>query len=122
MKSKKRSRLHIREGEISPFSTHKGITMSNILVMRLVTGEDMIGDVMLITDSYTVKNPATLMLHPNGQSVAMVPSTMFSNNNETISITKDKILFSYKPSTEILNTYNQKFGSGLIVAGPQLLV
>ena len=97
--------------------------MSNVLVMRLVTGEDVIGDVTMITEIYNVKNPATLMLHPNGQSVAMVPTAMFSGNaTETVSIHRDKILFSYKPSTEILNTYNQKFGSGLIMAGPQLLI
>ena len=96
--------------------------MSNIQVVKLTTGEDIIGDVkeseidgrgFLVIDK-----PAIIMMMPKPGSetefgVGLAPYAPFAKEQK-VPIFPTHIVSLYEPETDLLNAYNAKFGSGLI--------
>jgi len=83
------------------------MSKSNVCFIKLVSGEELIGDVRFISsidhgdpiigDPMVIKNPVALMMHPE-KGLIMVPWIPYS-----------------KPAHQILNAYNEKYGSGLVI-------
>ena len=103
----------------------------NVKLLRLKSGEDIIADVTLVDTEDTIKieNPAVLM--PMGQqqqggqmSMGFGPWAPFADQKE-FEIPRDWLVFIPTPCKDLLNQYNQKFGSGIVVpdmkVGKQLL-
>ena len=102
----------------------------NVKLLRLKSGEDVIADVTLVDTEDTIKleNPAMLM--PTGQSqggqvqMGFGPWAPFSEDKK-FEIPRDWVVFISKPGKDLLNSYNQMFGSGIVVPdarfGKQLL-
>ena len=104
--------------------------MMNVKLLRLKSGEDVIADVTLVDTEATIKleNPAILMPmgDPKGGQMQMGfgPWAPFSDQKE-FEIPRDWLVFISTPGKDLLNQYNQMFGSGLVVpdmkVGKQLL-
>ena len=103
--------------------------MINVKLLRLKSGEDIIADVTLVDteDTIKVENPAILM--PMGDkggqmSMGFGPWAPFSDDKE-FEIPRDWIVFISTPGKDLINSYNQMFGSGIVVPnmkiGKQLL-
>ena len=104
--------------------------MMNVKLLRLKSGEDIIADVTLVDteDTIKVENPAMLM--PTGQQqgghmqMGFGPWAPFSDD-KTFEIPRDWLVYISTPSKDLLNSYNQMFGSGIVVPdmkiGKQLL-
>lgn len=103
----------------------------NVKLLRLKSGEDIIADVTLVDteDTIKVENPAILM--PMGQQqqggqmqMGFGPWVPFADQKE-FEIPRDWLVFISTPSMDLLNSYNQMFGSGIVVpdmkVGKQLL-
>ena len=103
----------------------------NVKLLRLKSGEDIIADVTLVDTEDTIKieNPAQIM--PMGQqqqggkmSMGFGPWAPFSDDKE-FEIPRDWLVYISTPSKDLLNSYNQMFGSGIVVpdmkVGKQLL-
>lgn len=89
-----------------------------ILVTKLISGEEIIGDVT-IDDRYTIKDPCALQMVPsrgNPEQAAMmlVPVAMHLDSH-SITVKEEHVLWSNKPINELYNQYNSAFGSGLVV-------
>ena len=98
----------------------------NVRMLKLVTGEDVIGNVSRNGGKYIVKKPATLQFGPgpDGQiQVGIAPYPPLGEEKGEIDIPASSVVLEYAPKLEISNIYNQAFGSGLIVANqlPQLI-
>ena len=103
----------------------------NVKLLRLKSGEDIIADVTLVDTEDTIKleNPAMLMPipgHAHGGQVAMGfgPWAPFSDDKQ-FEIPRDWLVYISTPNMDLLNQYNQMFGSGIVVpdmkVGKQLL-
>ena len=95
-----------------------------VKLLRLKSSEDIIGDVVSENSEYiTVSNPAMLMPvgDPRGGNVQMglAPWLPFSDQKE-IDFPRDWVLVVADAVQDIVNNYNQVFGSGIVV--PQVNV
>tara|TARA_X000000368_G_scaffold110881_1_gene86284 strand:- start:3169 stop:3519 length:351 start_codon:yes stop_codon:yes gene_type:complete len=96
--------------------------MSNIQIVKLTTGEDIIGDV---TESeidgrgfLVIEKPAIIMMMPKPGSetefgVGLAPYAPFAKDAK-VPVFPAHVVSLYDPSKEMLNSYNKQFGSGLI--------
>lgn len=91
-----------------------------VLITRLLTGEEILGEVVDGTDPHVtrVKNPTLIAASPNPKSgnvdIHMAPYTPLSEN-KFIELRTSLILCQYAPVTEVVNKYNSMFGSGIIL-------
>ena len=95
-----------------------------VKLLRLKSSEDIIGDIVSENSEYiTVSNPAMLMPvgDPRAGNVQMglAPWLPFSDQKE-IDFPRDWILVITDAVQDIVNNYNQAFGSGIVV--PQVKV
>ena len=86
--------------------------MANVSLIKLVSGEEVIADIKESQGGLELKSPAALMLTQEG--LAMIPFVPYAEGN--ITIKQESVMFVAKPINELLNTYNQKYGSGLVLA------
>ena len=93
----------------------------NLKLMRLKSGEDIVVELLDGKESQhhiVVKNPAMLVPMNERPGAAMqmglMPWMPFSASKE-YEIPKDWIIVITEPLQDIVNNYNQVFGSGIIV-------
>lgn len=94
--------------------------MDNVIVIRLVNGEEVVADASRSSEisGVVLKNPAALVVQAGRDgrpSVGLADYLMFSEKKE-ITISDEHILFSYEPNTDIKNAYSTSFGSGIVLA------
>ena len=87
--------------------------------MKMVTGEDIISDVEEKEDKYILTNPAKIAMVPHneegGVGIALIPWLMiFSSHTQEIS--KNHVLLTDDPDTDLANGYSSQFGSGIVTA------
>lgn len=92
-----------------------------IQILKLITGEEIIGDCLTSELSVTIKEPCALQLYPSRSNpeqpvMALVPYAAYTENH-CIDIDMDKIIWMEKPLKELYNKYNDAFGSGIQLAG-----
>jgi len=99
--------------------------MSNVQLIGLVSGEQIIAKVELVGDIYTIKNPAIIVPVGKGE-LGLAPWLPYTTVDQTgAMISKERVMFVLTPQPELANNYNENFGSGLIipdktVAAPKL--
>lgn len=89
----------------------------SIVVFKLVSGEEMIGEVFNTFDKVEeIKNPAVVMLQrtEQGMGVALMPYMPYCDGN--IEFNKHSIVATGEPSQNMVNEYNRIFGAGIQVA------
>jgi hypothetical protein len=90
----------------------------NVKLMRLSTGEDLIGDVIEQSgDTVTIENPCIVYLsqNPNGgpANLGMTRWMPYAENKEFVLDNKYIVTYA-NPVEELSKQYDQVFGSGLI--------
>ena len=89
-----------------------------VKILRFLNGEEVIGQITETKGEYTVKNGAVIV--PVGeQQLGMVPWLPHAEDN-TITVDESKVVFVFKPLTDLANQYNTNFGSGLVVPNNQV--
>jgi hypothetical protein len=99
--------------------------MANIKIIKLLTGEELIGDIEDKGLSYSVKNAVLIALvpsrnNPQQPSIGLGPWLPYAEN-EPVMISKQSIVYEAKPVKEMINNYNSIFG-GIITPPKTLLV
>ena len=101
--------------------------MSEILIVRLFTGEQILGDVDLNHSAthIKVKHPTIIQAGPNPRTgqvdVHMAPLLTLAEEKE-VEIARASLMFHYTPVVDIKNKFNQLFGSGIVLADPSALL
>ena len=95
------------------------MTVGTIKLLRLKSGEDIIGDVVGENSEYLiVKNPAMLMPVGDGRGgsvqIGLTPWMPFSSTKD-FELPREWVLITTEPAQDIVNNYNQAFGSGIVV-------
>ena len=95
------------------------MTVGMIKLLRLKSGEDIVGDIIGENSEFLiVKNPAMLMPVGDGRGgsvqIGLTPWMPFSEAKD-FEVPRDWVLITTEPALDIVNNYNQAFGSGIVV-------
>ncbi len=90
-------------------------------ILKLISGEEVIGDYEERDGKHFIGKPAKLVLYPDGEG-GLVPSIMpwipFSDEDEVEIKAECIMLRPMEPAQDIRNEYNQSFGSGFVDTTP----
>ena len=99
---------------------------SNIKLVRLLSGEDLLGDVLDNNEKHVVmKNVVRVVVIPNKANpdqpgVAFAPFSHWTKDIE-LEINKATVLTTMTPIVEFVNQYNATFG-GLVVPDNKIIL
>lgn len=92
-----------------------------VMIVRLINGDELIGQCEDVHNGVRIKEPAQIHLAMNPQTgkinVGFLPYAHLLKENY-IHLKSDHILYIGEPVQDAYNQYNTMFGSGLVVAGP----
>jgi hypothetical protein len=94
--------------------------MNDVLIARIISGEEIIANLSISDEIVSLKNPAVVIIQAgsNGRpSVGLADYLMLADKKE-IQISLTHILCIYEPNSEVKNAYNSAFGSGIVIAKP----
>lgn len=102
----------------------------SILSLRLVNGDDVVGDVSFdeISNEYVVENPVQLIVVPNGSvkepSFGFVPYPIHADRPSKfiLKFSKSHVILSCELASEFVNQYNSMYGSGIITPSKGIVV
>ena len=99
-----------------------------ILALKLVTGEDVLGEVESESETELVlTNPVGIAVvrGPDGKpSVGFAPFPIHAEQKTgaTVALSKKNVVYSYVPAQDFVNNYNSIFGSGIVVPPTKTLI
>lgn len=88
----------------------------NVKVFKLINGEDLIAEVQENADSFTVKNPASIVMQQTerGVSVALAPYMPYATGD--LILYKTGLTACGTPDVQMVNEYSRIFGTGIQIA------
>ena len=87
--------------------------MSDIKLLKLKSGEELIGDVTVVGDSVTIAHPCQIM--PTQDGLGFTPWPTLSKHGP-VTITKDWVICITDPIDAARDGWNSKFGSGIVLS------
>ena len=98
----------------------------NIQVFKLTSGEDVLGELVNTSSTYSIKNPVGIAVvrGQNGQpNVGLTPFPLHAEQKKdvVVEIPTTSVVYSYVPAEDFINNYNQIFGSGIVLPSKQLI-
>ena len=96
--------------------------MIDVKLIRIVTGEEIIAEVLSETDdTITVQNG--LVVLPSAQGVGFAPwATVISKDEPEITVKKTFIVYIAAVQDDVAQKYNEMFGSKLVTPSPKKLI
>ena len=90
-----------------------------IKILKLLTGEEIIGDVE-VGELTVISKPCLLQLVPSRSNpeqpmMALVPYAPYSKNHK-IKVSREFVVWVEDPVEELYNQYNSIFGTGIVVS------
>ena len=96
--------------------------MSNVKILRLITGEDVIAKVEENDQGLSLNKPFVIIPHQQGPGKPVqLMMTLYSpySKSNSVTIKNDKVISMVEPKEEILSSYQQNTSS--IVTAPGLI-
>ena len=99
-----------------------------IYAMKLITGEELIGEVEMETEiKMVIKNPLGIAIvrGKDGQpNVGFAPFPIHAEqkSDSTIALKREHIVYCYVPAEDFIKNYDQIFGAGIILPGQQQII
>lgn len=95
-----------------------------IKIVKLISGEEVIGEVTETNDSITIKKPCVLQIvpsrtNPEQPAMGLFPYASYVDNH-TITLKEQNVVWKEDPVKELYNQYNSIFGNGLVVASGKI--
>lgn len=89
-----------------------------IKVIRLVNGEELIGKYSEAPTHVTLDKVGVVQMIPTqkGVNIGLFPFAPYAEE-DSFEFSHDHIVTTFTPATDLLNNYNQMFGSGIQIAG-----
>lgn len=89
----------------------------NISCIKTITGEDLIGEIILGEDNIIIEDPCVVVVVPTSQnqySVGLAPFMPFAATKK-FSYLKEHVVLFYDAAAELKNEYNRITGKGIII-------
>ena len=100
----------------------------NILALKLVTGEEVIGELESESESeFVLVNPVGIEVVRNKQTgepqvgFSQFPIHSDQKTGATVALAKKHVVYSYTPAEDFITNYDQIFGAGIIVPKQQII-
>lgn len=99
-----------------------------IYAMKLITGEEVIGEVESHTDiEMVIKNPLGIAIVRGKDGTPNVGFSPFpihaeQKSDSTIAFKLEHVVYYYVPAEDFVKNYDQIFGVGLILPGQQQII
>jgi len=99
-----------------------------IIVLKLITGEEVLGEVESQSETeYVLVNPVGIAVvrGKDGQpSVGFAPFPIHAEQktDATVALAKKNVVYSYVPAEDFITNYNQIFGSGIVLPPTKQLI
>ena len=96
--------------------------MINVKLLRIVTGEEVIAELVSESDStITVKNG--LVVLPTQGGVGFAPwATVIDDNKPEITLSHNHVVYMAEVSEDVTKKYNELFGSKLVTPNEKKLI
>jgi|TARA_R110001583_G_scaffold47005_1_gene147226 hypothetical protein len=96
--------------------------MIDVKLLRIVTGEEVIAELLSETeDTITVQNGLAVL--PTNNGVGFAPwATVISKDNPEITISKTHLVYVAEVQEDVCKKYNEMFGSKLITPDSKKLI
>lgn len=78
--------------------------MSEVRVLKLVTGEELVGNIVTNADSYNIKDPLIIFVQTDGQ-LGMMHFAPYMNLDGDFTINKAHVVYSMPPSRGLKNSF-----------------
>ena len=98
--------------------------MQDVKLLRLSTGEDVIAKIGENDQGISLKNPFVIIPQQKGpgQPIQLIMSLYNAfGKNDTVTVSKDKIVFTTEPKDEILKSYQQNTSNIITPVTPGLI-
>ena len=92
--------------------------MSDIRLVKLKSGEEIIGDVTVISDDVIISNPCQIM--PTDQGLGFTPWPPFAKH-DNVTVKMDWVICVTQPIDAARDAWISKFGSVIILPNVQLI-
>jgi len=99
----------------------------SIMVLKLTSGEDVLGDAEITQGQWRIKNPVGIAVvrGKDGQpNIGFSPFPLHADpvKDLTIDFSVDSVVYSYTPAQDFIDNYNQIFGSGIVLPKPKEII
>jgi hypothetical protein len=99
----------------------------DIRILKLVTGEEVIGEVIHDGGKFTIKNPVlvAMMRGKDGMpnvGFAPFPAYAEDSKDKTIDFRLEHVVYSYLPAEDFRRNYDSIFGLGLVLPGEKKII
>lgn len=99
----------------------------DIRILKLVTGEEILGEIVNITESFTIRNPVgvAIVRGEGGQpNVGFAPFPLHAEPTPgfELDIHRSQVVYFYVPAEDFINNYNQIFGAGIVLPSKKLIM
>ena len=96
--------------------------MIDVKLIRIVTGEEIIAELLEETESY-IKVQNGLVVIPSAQGVGFAPwATIISKEKPEITLDKRNLIYIVDLDEEVTKKYNEMFGSKLVTPASKKLI
>lgn len=101
--------------------------MANIRVIRLLNGEELIGDLTKIEDqTVTMENIAIVQIvpsstNPNSMTIGLIPFAPYAAD-KSFDFGANHITTFFTPNDDLIANYNRIYGHGLVVPPKKIIV
>lgn len=93
-----------------------------IAVIKLITGEEIIGEIEIQPTHVSLTNVGVVQLVPTqtGVGMSLYPFAPYAEESH-FSFKNEHIITSFEPSTDLRNNYNKMFGTGIQIVKSNVL-
>jgi len=99
--------------------------MSNIKCLKLISGDEVIADIDEGIEGLVIlKKPLQIMMIPNQNNqfgIGLAPFCPYAKD-DMVPLRSGAILSIFDPETGMLNEYNTRFGSGIVVPESKIIL
>ena len=99
--------------------------MANIKCLKLISGDEVIADIDEGIEGLVIlKKPLQIMMIPNQNNqfgIGLAPFCPYAKD-DIIPLRSGAVLSIFEPETGMLNEYNSRYGSGLVVPESKIIV
>ncbi len=99
--------------------------MANIKCLKLISGDEVIADIDEGIEGLVIlKKPLQIMMIPNQNNqfgIGLAPFCPYAKD-DMVPLRSGAVLSIFEPETGMLNEYNSRYGSGLVVPESKIIV
>lgn len=98
--------------------------MANLRIIKLITGEEIVGDIEIKDASVRIENPCVIgiAMAPNGKATLQMQPMLIFSEQKVVELQLSHVIYNVSVAQEIQNKYNEIYGSGIVMPKKQSII